>query len=136
MALNTQNFLQSKASNQEKQCKIQQQNEITTHAYNRKKKGTQPIEPKPLLFSFLLQNKTNTTKWRSSHGKKNKGSLKANFLSYHHYLMKALDCNINKKNKEEKPQKDHTEEKREIISETHLTASGVCTTICPENSGM
>ena len=50
--------------------------------------------------------------------------------------MKALDCNINKKNKEEKPQKDHTEEKREIISETHLTASGVCTTIRPENSGM
>jgi translation initiation factor RLI1 len=32
---------------------------------------------------------------------------------------------------------NHTEEKKkEIISETHLTASGVCTTICPENSGM
>ena len=46
------------------------------------------------------------TKWRSSHGKKNKGSLKANFLSYHHYLMKALNCNINKKKEEEeKPQK-------------------------------
>jgi hypothetical protein len=51
--------------------------------------------------------------------------------------MKALDCNINKKKEEEeKPQKITQEKKREIISETHLTASGVCTTIRPENSGM
>jgi hypothetical protein len=76
------------------------------------KKGTQPIEPKPLLFSFLLQNKTNTTKWRSSHGKKNKGSLKANFLSYHHYLMKALDSNINKEKEERKTQKITQKKKR------------------------
>ncbi len=72
------------------------------------------------------------TKRRSSHGKKNKGSLKANFLSYHHYLMKALDCNIKKRKEEEKTTENHTEK----INETHLTASGVCTTIRPENSGM
>jgi len=48
--------------------------------------------------------------------------------------MKALDCNINKKKEEEETTENHT--KREIISETHLTASGVCTTIRPENSGM
>jgi hypothetical protein len=41
-------------------------------------------------------------------GKKNKGSLKANFLSYHHYLMEALDCNINKtKEEEETHRKPH-----------------------------
>ena len=68
---------------------------------------------KLLLFSFLLQNKTKTTKRRSSHGKKNKGSLKANFLSYHHYLMKALDCNINmKKEEEEIHRKSHRKKKR------------------------
>jgi len=50
--------------------------------------------------------------------------------------MKALDCNINKKKKKKKTTENHTENKREIISETHLTASGVCTTIRPENSGM
>ena len=32
------NFIQSKASHQEKQSKIQKQNEITTHAYCRKEK--------------------------------------------------------------------------------------------------
>jgi hypothetical protein len=47
--------------------------------------------------------------------------------------MKALDSNINKEKKKEKHRKSH---RRKIISETHLTASGVCTTICPENSGM
>ena len=109
----------------------------TQHAYNHKKKEFKPTKSKLLLFSFLLQNETKTTKRRSSHGKKNKGSLKANFLSCHHYLMKALDCKINKKRKKKKTTENHTEEKkREIISETHLTASGVCTTICPENSGM
>jgi translation initiation factor RLI1 len=50
--------------------------------------------------------------------------------------MKALDSNINKEKEERKTQKITQKEKREIISETHLTASGVCTTICPENSGM
>jgi hypothetical protein len=49
--------------------------------------------------------------------------------------MKALDSNINKEKKKEKHRKSHRK-KKEIISETHLTASGVCTTICPENSGM
>jgi hypothetical protein len=47
--------------------------------------------------------------------------------------MKALDCNINKKKKKKKITQ---RKKREIISETHLTARGVCTTIRPENSGM
>jgi hypothetical protein len=51
--------------------------------------------------------------------------------------MKALDCNINKKKEEEENhRKSHKRKKREIISETHLTARGVCTTIRPENSGM
>jgi Pyruvate/2-oxoacid:ferredoxin oxidoreductase delta subunit len=50
--------------------------------------------------------------------------------------MKALDSNINKEKKKEKHRKSHRRKKKEIISETHLTASGVCTTICPENSGM
>jgi hypothetical protein len=52
----------------------------TQHAHNQKrKKEFKPAMSKLLLFSFLLQNKTKTTKRRSSHGKKNKGSLKANF---------------------------------------------------------
>ena len=51
----------------------------TQHAHNHKQKEFKPTMSKLLLFSFLLQNKTKTTKRRSSHGKKNKGSLKANF---------------------------------------------------------
>jgi len=50
--------------------------------------------------------------------------------------MKALDCNINKKKEEEEKPQKITQKKREIISKTHLTARGVCTTIRPENSGM
>jgi hypothetical protein len=46
--------------------------------------------------------------------------------------MKALDYNIKKRKEEEKTTENHTEK----ICETHLTASGVCTTIRPENSGM
>jgi hypothetical protein len=42
------------------------------HTPKIEKKRTQPIEQKPLLFSFLLKNKTSTRKLRSSHGKKNR----------------------------------------------------------------
>jgi hypothetical protein len=46
--------------------------------------------------------------------------------------------NINQQQQEYKkptPKKNHTEE-QEIKRITHLTVIGVCTTICPENSGM
>jgi hypothetical protein len=46
-----------------------------------------------------------------------------------------LTLTSTRKKKKEKHRKSHRR-KKEIISETHLTASGVCTTICPENSGM
>ena len=42
-----------KASHQEKQSKIQQQNEITTHAYSRKKKGTQTNRAKAIIILIL-----------------------------------------------------------------------------------
>jgi hypothetical protein len=45
-----------------------------------------------------------------------------------------LTLTSTRKKKKEKHRKSHRRKK--IISETHLTASGVCTTICPENSGM
>jgi hypothetical protein len=49
-----------------------------------------------------------------------------------------LTVTSTRKKKKKKPQKitHKKEKKREIISETHLTARGVCTTIRPENSGM
>jgi hypothetical protein len=47
-----------------------------------------------------------------------------------------LTATSTRKKKKKKTTENHTENKREIISETHLTASGVCTTIRPENSGM
>jgi hypothetical protein len=59
MALNTQNFLQSKASNQEKQCKIQQQNEITTHAYNRKKKKGNATNRAKTIIILIFTSKQN-----------------------------------------------------------------------------
>jgi translation initiation factor RLI1 len=47
-----------------------------------------------------------------------------------------LTVTSTRKKRRRKPQKITQKKKREIISETHLTASGVCTTICPENSGI
>jgi len=47
------NFIQSKASHQEKQSKIQMQNEITTHAYSQKKKGTQANRAKAIIILIL-----------------------------------------------------------------------------------
>jgi hypothetical protein len=43
-----------------------------------------------------------------------------------------LTVTSKREKKKKKPQRIKTEK----ISETHLTASGVCTTIRPENSGM
>jgi hypothetical protein len=47
-----------------------------------------------------------------------------------------LTVTSTRKKEEENHRKSHRKKKRELISETHLTASGVCTTICPENSGI
>jgi hypothetical protein len=108
----------------------------TQHAYNNKEKNSNQQSQTYHYSHFYFKAKQKRPSGAVRTAKRTKEALRQIFLSHHHYLMKARDCNINKKNKEEKPQKDHTEEKREIISETHLTASGVCTTIRPENSGM
>ncbi len=73
-------LIQSKASNQGKQCKIRQQNEKYTTRLQSNEKEFKPTKSKPLLFSFLLKNRTNTRRLRNSHGKKNRGCLKANFM--------------------------------------------------------
>ncbi len=44
--------------------------------------------------------------------KRTKEALRQIFLSYHHYLMKALDCNINKKKKKKKTTKNHTKTRK------------------------
>ena len=55
------------------------ENERKHHTPIIKEKEFKPTKSKLLLFSFLLKNNTNTSKLRSSRGKKNRGSLKANF---------------------------------------------------------
>jgi len=65
-------LIQSKANNQGKQCKVQRQNGKYTARLQSNKKEFKPIESKPLLFSFLLKNKTNTRRLRNSRGKKNR----------------------------------------------------------------
>ncbi len=69
-------LIQSKAGNQGKQCKIQQQNEKYTTRLQSNKREFIPIESKPLLFSFLLEIKTNTRRLRNSRGKKNRKCLR------------------------------------------------------------
>ena len=52
----------------------------TQHAHNHKKKRIQTNHVKTIIiFIFTSKQNKKTTKRRSSHGKKNKGSLKANF---------------------------------------------------------
>jgi hypothetical protein len=75
----------------------------------------------------------------------------ARWCSIHKHLIQSKTSNqeqqcktqLNKKQQQPtaatvrnpKTTKNHTE-KQDIISETHLTAIGVCTTIRPENSGI
>jgi hypothetical protein len=51
----------------------------TQHAHNHKKKNSNQPCQNYYYFHFYFKTKQKTTKRRSSHGKKNKGSLKANF---------------------------------------------------------
>jgi hypothetical protein len=69
----------SKANNQGKQCKIQQQNAKYTARLQSNKREFKPIESKPLLFSFLLKNETNTTDYAIRAAKRT-GNALGNFM--------------------------------------------------------
>jgi hypothetical protein len=50
-------FIQSKASNQKKQSKIQRQNENTPHAYSQKKRNSDQSSQGHYYFHFCLKTK-------------------------------------------------------------------------------
>jgi hypothetical protein len=79
MALNTQIFIQSKASNQGKQCKIHQRNENTPHTSIVEQKRIQTNIVKTIIIFIFTSNKTNTQKLRNSRGKKTEDVL-GNFM--------------------------------------------------------
>jgi hypothetical protein len=80
-------LIHSKASNQEKQCQVHQQNEKhTTHLWSNEKKF-RPIESKPSLFSILLK----TNKHTAPHiVQQNKNSNKEHFRTLNHHQKMTL----------------------------------------------
>jgi hypothetical protein len=72
MVLNTQNLIQSKASTQEKQCKIQQQTGKIHHTPIVNQKGIQTKVVEALIILISTSNKTNTRKLRNLRGKKDR----------------------------------------------------------------
>ena len=83
-------FIISENKQPKRRYKIQQQNKVKRHTPILRKKKSSPTKSNPLLFSFqVIRASINTM--RSLAAKRIEDALRRIFLSYHHYLMKALN---------------------------------------------
>ncbi len=72
-------LIQSKASNQGKQCKVQQQNAKYTTRLQSNEKEFKPTQSKPLLFLFLLKTKQTHADYAIHAAKRTENAL-GNFM--------------------------------------------------------
>ncbi len=144
-------FLQSKVSNQEKQCKIQHNVKNAPHAYNQIKKNSYHSSQSHYYSNFYLKSKQTHADYAIRAVKRTGNALRQLFEAIISTWWKHLIYQTNLKNQttkyktetknqqqeyeKPKPEKNHTKE-QEIKRTTHLTVIGVCTTIRPENSGI